>query len=121
VPKVKGICAGSSRGALSPAAVSPGRTLTPAAKLARPVHCVIYIVAVGTSTGGPNALAKVLPSIPQTFPVPIVIVQHMPPVFTRLLAECLNRDSAIQIREGEKGAVLKPGEAWIAPGKSTAA
>ncbi len=73
-------------------------------------------MAVGTSTGGPNALAAVLPSLPKTFPVPIVIVQHMPPLFTRLLAERLNKQSAIQIQEGEDGAVLRPGEAWIAPG-----
>jgi two-component system chemotaxis response regulator CheB len=76
----------------------------------------IDLVAIGTSTGGPNALAVVLPRIPKDFPVPIVIVQHMPPLFTRLLAERLQKESALKIREGQAGAVLKAGEAWIAPG-----
>jgi hypothetical protein len=57
-----------------------------------------------------------LPGIPEHFPVPIVIVQHMPPLFTRLLAERLNKQCAIEIHEGTEGAVWKPGEAWIAPG-----
>jgi two-component system chemotaxis response regulator CheB len=76
----------------------------------------IEIVAIGTSTGGPNALAEVLPQIPRDFPVPIVVVQHMPPIFTRLLAERLASRSAISVQEGRVGAVLSPGQAWIAPG-----
>jgi len=79
-------------------------------------HSPIEIVAIGTSTGGPNALAEVLPRIPKDFPVPLVVVQHMPPTFTRLLAERLSRLSAIPIREGRAGMALAPGEAWIAPG-----
>jgi two-component system, chemotaxis family, protein-glutamate methylesterase/glutaminase len=50
----------------------------------------IDVVAIGTSTGGPNALSALIPQLPADFPVPIVIVQHMPPLFTRLLAERLN-------------------------------
>src|SRR5208282_4662879 len=57
----------------------------------------IDIVAIGTSTGGPNALAEVLPRIAKDFPVPIVVVQHMPPIFTRLLAERLASRSAISV------------------------
>jgi two-component system chemotaxis response regulator CheB len=76
----------------------------------------IEIVAIGTSTGGPNALAEVLPRIPNDFPVPIVVVQHMPPIFTRLLADRLASSSAIPVEEGSAGAVLVPGHAWIAPG-----
>src|SRR5208283_2169713 len=76
----------------------------------------IDIVAIGISTGGPNALASLLPTIPRDFPVPVVIVQHMPPVFTRLLAERLAAKSQIGVEEGCPGAVLKPGCAWIAPG-----
>lgn len=76
----------------------------------------VDILAIGTSTGGPNALADLLPSIPANFPVPIVIVQHMPPLFTRLLAERLNKQCAITVREGERGKILEPVEAWIAPG-----
>jgi two-component system chemotaxis response regulator CheB len=76
----------------------------------------IEIVAIGTSTGGPNALAEVLPQIPSDFPVPIVVVQHMPPIFTRLLAERLASRCAISVNEGRAGAILSPGHAWIAPG-----
>jgi two-component system chemotaxis response regulator CheB len=73
-------------------------------------------VAIGTSTGGPNALSEVIPQLPADFPVPIVIVQHMPPVFTKLLAERLNKLSHLGVREGEEGIAPRPGEVWIAPG-----
>ncbi|QQR80347.1 MAG: chemotaxis response regulator protein-glutamate methylesterase [Deltaproteobacteria bacterium] len=76
----------------------------------------VEIVAIGTSTGGPNALGSIFPNIPEKFPVPIVIVQHMPPVFTKHLADRLNSKSKVRVYEGTEGAILKPGEAWIAPG-----
>lgn len=76
----------------------------------------VDVLAIGTSTGGPNALAELLPGIPKNFPVPIVIVQHMPPLFTRMLAERLNKQTAIGVHEGEAGKKLEPGQAWIAPG-----
>jgi len=76
----------------------------------------IEVVAIGTSTGGPNALAEVLPRIAKDFPVPIVLVQHMPPIFTRLLAERLTARSVIPVEEGSEGVTLSPGHAWIAPG-----
>jgi len=76
----------------------------------------VEIVAIGTSTGGPNALTEVLPRITADFPVPIVVVQHMPPLFTRLLAERLASRSAISVEEGSAGVVLAPGHSWIAPG-----
>jgi two-component system, chemotaxis family, protein-glutamate methylesterase/glutaminase len=76
----------------------------------------IEVVAIGTSTGGPRALGEVLPRIPSDFPVPIVVVQHMPPIFTRQLAERLSARSAIRVEEGSADAVLSPGHAWIAPG-----
>jgi two-component system chemotaxis response regulator CheB len=76
----------------------------------------IDVLAIGTSTGGPNALAELLPAIPADFPVPIVIVQHMPPLFTRMLAERLNKQSGIAVAEGEPGKTLEAGKAWIAPG-----
>jgi two-component system, chemotaxis family, protein-glutamate methylesterase/glutaminase len=116
VPKVKGLCLSLHRGLRAGIAPHVGPEAK-ASSVARPGRTgVIDIVAVGTSTGGPNALAEMLPGIPKAFPVPIVIVQHMPPLFTRLLAERLNKQCAIEIREGEEGAALKPGEAWIAPG-----
>jgi two-component system, chemotaxis family, protein-glutamate methylesterase/glutaminase len=76
----------------------------------------IDILAIGTSTGGPNALAEVIPSLPEDFPVPVVVVQHMPPLFTRLLAERLDAKSKLLVQEAEEGRPLKPGQVWIAPG-----
>jgi two-component system, chemotaxis family, protein-glutamate methylesterase/glutaminase len=76
----------------------------------------IDVLAIGASTGGPNALAELVPAIPEDFPIPIVIVQHMPPLFTHALAERLDSKSAIPVREGVSGKKLKPGQAWIAPG-----
>lgn len=74
------------------------------------------LLVIGVSTGGPNALAALLPKLSPSIPVPILIVQHMPPLFTRLLAERLASVSGMPAREGVAGAVLKPGEIWLAPG-----
>jgi two-component system, chemotaxis family, protein-glutamate methylesterase/glutaminase len=76
----------------------------------------VQVLAIGTSTGGPNALADVLGRLPADFPVPIVIVQHMPPMFTRLLAERLSAQFPIRVQEGSSRSLLQPGHAWIAPG-----
>lgn len=74
------------------------------------------VLAIGVSTGGPNALAALIPGLARDFPVPIVIVQHMPPLFTRLLAERLAAVSGRVAHEGVAGALLRPGEIWVAPG-----
>ncbi|WP_150267694.1 protein-glutamate methylesterase/protein-glutamine glutaminase [Paenibacillus tepidiphilus] len=74
------------------------------------------LVAVGTSTGGPRALKAFLEHIPADFPAPIVIVQHMPPNFTKSLAQRLNTFSPLEVAEAEHGMVLRPGAAYIAPG-----
>lgn len=76
----------------------------------------IDVVAIAASTGGPNALADLFSGFPANFPVPIVIVQHMPPMFTRLLAERLSSQFHVKVEEGRTGGVLQPGHAWIAPG-----
>jgi two-component system chemotaxis response regulator CheB len=76
----------------------------------------VDLLAIGVSTGGPNALAEVIPHLPADFPLPIVIVQHMPPVFTRSLAARLDQLSPLSVREGEEGALVAPGSVWIAPG-----
>ena len=76
----------------------------------------VDIVAIGVSTGGPNALAALLSEFPAEFPVPIAIVQHMPPMFTKLLAERLTSKCQIRVDEAFAGALLEPGRAWIAPG-----
>ena len=75
-------------------------------------------VVIGTSTGGPNALTAVLPQIAD-FPVPLFIVQHMPPVFTARLAERLDQLSAIRVVEAVQGMVVQPGHAYLAPGTFT--
>ena len=74
------------------------------------------LAVLGISTGGPNALGELLPALPAKFPVPLLIVQHMPPMFTKMLAERLNTKCPLHIREAEDGAVIKPGEVWIAKG-----
>lgn len=76
------------------------------------------LVAVGCSTGGPRALKTFLEKIPADFPAPIVIVQHMPPNFTKSLAQRLNSFSALEVVEACGEMVLKPGGAYIAPGGS---
>ena len=74
------------------------------------------IVAIGTSTGGPNALAELIPHLPADFLAPVVIVQHMPPTFTRFLAERLTAASSLVVQEGVSGGLVERGRAWIAPG-----
>jgi len=74
------------------------------------------VVAIGTSTGGPIALQKVLGGLPATFPAPIVLIQHMPASFTPAFADRLNRLCKIEVRQAEDGDVLKPGVALLAPG-----
>lgn len=73
-------------------------------------------VAVGVSTGGPQALAQVVPMIPESFPLPILIVQHMPPLFTRFLADRLQQSTKLRIHEGQEGMIVEQGNIYIAPG-----
>jgi len=110
IPKIKALCLAT------PAKLKTQPPPRPAAIVQPRLKQPIEIVAIGTSTGGPNALAEVLPRIPQDFPVPIVVVQHMPPIFTHLLAERLGRQSKIPVAEGRAGIDLTAGQAWIAPG-----
>ncbi|MFD1171902.1 protein-glutamate methylesterase/protein-glutamine glutaminase [Oceanobacillus picturae] len=74
------------------------------------------IVTIGTSTGGPRALQQVIPCLPADFSAPILIVQHMPPGFTKSLAERLNSMSAVHVKEAVHGEILEDGTAYIAPG-----
>jgi two-component system chemotaxis response regulator CheB len=115
LPKIKGLCGRPQLSKIPNA--TPVSQKGIAARAAPPPPAVrVDVLAIGTSTGGPNALAELLPAIPGNFPIPIVIVQHMPPLFTRMLAERLNKQSAIDVHEGEPGKILEPGHAWIAPG-----
>ncbi len=74
------------------------------------------LVAIGTSTGGPVALQKVLTQLPADFPAPIVMIQHMPATFTKAFAERLNKLCRIDVKEAEEGDMLRPGLALLAPG-----
>jgi two-component system chemotaxis response regulator CheB len=76
----------------------------------------VGILAIGTSTGGPKALQEILPQLPEKFPVPILIAQHMPQNFTGPFAERLNHLSSIKVKEGAEGDSLEPGCAYLAPG-----
>ena len=74
------------------------------------------ILVIGASTGGPVALTEVLVALPQNFPVPIILVQHMPENFTKAFAERLNKQCSIRVREAVDGDLLEPGLALLAPG-----
>jgi len=74
------------------------------------------IVGIGISTGGPNALTKMIPMLPAELNVPVLIVQHMPPMFTASLAKSLDSKSKLEIKEAANGDVLEPGKVLIAPG-----
>ncbi len=109
IPKIKALCR-------KPAAITACPVIRkPAGSVAAAPECP-EVLAIGVSTGGPNALAALFPGLMKNFPVPIVIVQHMPPLFTRLLAERLAAVSGMNAREGVSGALLRPGEVWVAPG-----
>lgn len=74
------------------------------------------LVAIGTSTGGPVALQRVLTQLPASFPAPIVLIQHMPAAFTKAFAERLDKLCRISVKEAEDGDQLRPGLALLAPG-----
>ncbi|MDO6426485.1 chemotaxis response regulator protein-glutamate methylesterase [Thalassotalea sp. 1_MG-2023] len=96
---------------------SAGNTLVkrPVANI-RPSGKSYKLLAIGTSTGGPVALQKILTQLPQNFPLPIIMVQHMPAAFTKAFAMRLDSLCKISVREAENGDVLKPGVAYLAPG-----
>ncbi|MBN2619290.1 MAG: chemotaxis response regulator protein-glutamate methylesterase [Spirochaetales bacterium] len=79
-------------------------------------HGKFEILAIGISTGGPNALRKVFAMIPENFPLPIVVVQHMPAGFTKEFAKGLNRICPLEVKEAEEGDIIKTGRILIAPG-----
>lgn len=75
----------------------------------------VDVVAIGTSTGGPPALQSIIPRLPEDFPAGIIIVQHMPPGFTRTLAERLNSQSRLNVTEAVSGDTVQPGKVLVAP------
>ncbi|RMN78219.1 Chemotaxis response regulator protein-glutamate methylesterase [Pseudomonas cannabina pv. alisalensis] len=121
----------------APAPATPARTVPPRAAVpaaAAPAHGHAHhapahptttgtakrkaykLVAIGTSTGGPVALQRVLTQLPANFPAPLVLIQHMPAAFTKAFAERLDKLCKISVKEAEDGDVLRPGLALLAPG-----
>ncbi len=96
---------------------SPSPELTPPPpSFSAPSFGHVECVAIGVSTGGPSALYQIIPQLPNDFPAGILIVQHMPPGFTKPLAERMNRNSHITVKEAEMGDEVTPGVALVAPG-----
>ncbi len=88
---------------------------SPAESDAPLVRAAFECAAIGTSTGGPVALSKIVPALPGDFPIPIVIVQHMPAGFTRPLADRLNAAGELSVVEAQDGMILRGGHAFVAP------
>ena len=105
LPKIRGLC---RKEQLALSSLPVARSSAPAA--------VVTAIAIGASTGGPNALSKVLPSLPNSLAVPVLVVQHMPPTFTRFLAERLDRECKLPVRELTDGDLATPGQVSIARG-----
>lgn len=99
---------------------TPPTTMKVAPVIHQPVikspHLKPRVLLIGSSTGGPNVLKALIQALPANFPVPIFIVQHMPPNFTRLMAERINENSALLVREAIDGEIPVPGVVYIAPG-----
>ena len=112
VPRLKALCPWST-----PAA-PVARTLKPVARTQKTPgnNSKIEAVVIGSSTGGPNALQAVISQLPADFPVPILIVQHMPPIFTKHLADRLDQLSKLTVVEAKHGDEIRPGGVWVAPG-----
>jgi len=108
VPKIKQFFLAPAPAAARPA---PPMVAAPAPAAFRP-----KVVAIGVSTGGPTALARLLPELPAGFPLPVLVVQHMPPMFTRLLAERLDALCRLKVAEASDGEPVEGGKILIAPG-----
>jgi len=105
LPRLKAL--GSRTRQPVPRPPSPRRTAGPS-----PVE----VVVIGVSTGGPNALSTMLPMLPGDLGVPVLVVQHMPPMFTGLLAQRLDKRAALSVAEAAGGEPLAAGQVWVAPG-----
>ena len=113
IPRIKALCRPAELTPSAPPRATPSATTR---SRSLPGTGPIDVVCIGVSTGGPNALAALMPELPADFPVPIVVVQHMPPLFTKFLADRLDSQSRIRVEEASAGAKLEPGVAWLAPG-----
>ncbi len=115
IPKIKALCPNR----VPPPAAStrlPASATSGPSRARAEVHGPVEILTIGASTGGPNALARLICGLAGRLPFPVVIVQHMPQIFTRLLAERLAALSGYDVAEAKAGELLKAGEVRIAPG-----
>ncbi len=115
IPRIRALChlpEMSAATAVPALVAAPVVRSVPKPRLLQPVQ----VVAIGVSTGGPDALARMLPTLPLNLPVPVVIAQHMPAIFTTMLAARLAAKSSLPVRECQSGELLLPGCAYIAPG-----
>jgi len=115
VPRVKALV--GRRRAFSPGALSqqPGKSAAVRLRTEPPPHPVRALL-IGSSTGGPEALSRVFSAFATPLPVPVLMVQHMPPVFTKQLAQRLDKLGPTRVKEAVGGELLEPGHAYIAPG-----
>jgi two-component system chemotaxis response regulator CheB len=112
VERIRTFCASILRESGAPAETPRAAELPRSAGRPGPVAAL----AIGVSTGGPNALAALLPSLPEDLSIPVLIVQHMPALFTEMLASRLAQRSVLPIGEGVSGRKVEPGHVYIAPG-----
>jgi two-component system chemotaxis response regulator CheB len=112
IPRIRALCHLPEAHAVD----GPKPPTPPAAQWKQRLLAPVQVVAIGVSTGGPDALARLLPSLPADLPVPMLIAQHMPPIFTSLLAARRSAKSALPVRECKSGEPLQPGCAVLAPG-----
>jgi two-component system chemotaxis response regulator CheB len=114
LPKIAALAKGNRRrGEEQPAkAASNGRV----GEAAERANAPIEVVVIGLSTGGPSALEQMLPRLPSNFPVPVLIVQHMPKLFTGALAERLDKCCSLRVRQACDSEAIVPGSVWLAPG-----
>jgi two-component system chemotaxis response regulator CheB len=115
VSKVKAVARANLRHARR-ARPRPGRARRPCPPVRVPAGGTGKIVVIGVSTGGPKTLMEILPQLPGDFPVPVVVVQHMPAHFTAAFAERLNHHCALQVKEAANEDTLQPGRVLVAPG-----
>jgi two-component system, chemotaxis family, protein-glutamate methylesterase/glutaminase len=101
---------GVARGGAGNAGKAPAEAIP--SKASSPIE----VVVIGLSTGGPSALEQLLPRLPADFPVPVLIVQHMPKLFTGALAERLDKCCSLRVKEAYENAMIRPGTIWLAPG-----
>lgn len=120
IPKIRALVPGARAQAPRTGAVAPARAAVPAARSATPRQGArrhpVRAVVLGCSTGGPEALSRVVERLTVPLPVPMLVVQHMPAVFTRQLANRLDRLGPSTVVEAEDGQPLVPGGIYIAPG-----